>query len=206
MTAGQWTGESTYQTWVVTLRRWSANPSTSLTALPPLDETTFTPNTYDLLFKHLTAAIQSVMDQWNTKLQKMWDENPDDFTIGQRMVELRVYLRRRVELCGHPSLPERVRDQLTSQTRTDIERIQRELEDSVRRLPQRGAATQSQADALLGVVRENSFVGVLNGPAEAPEKPKPGRIAQMTGRGRSKQPPRPPKRGRRIVDPSLISE
>lgn len=162
MTVLRTNGDSVYQTWVLTLRKWAADPMTSLSHLPVLDDQTFTPATYERWFAHFNSALQTVVDRWVASLERAWVVSHDRFELGRQLVELRAGLLRRVELVSHPSLPETVRSALVKQTREDVGRYQRELEEAVSALSVSGHTSRDEVDAMLAVLREHPFTAVLD--------------------------------------------
>jgi len=154
---------SAYETWVVRMRAWSDDPRIPLDDLPPLRSDHYTPDTFARLFKHVTAAITAADRRWHEALVQAWSTSPDSFQLGQRLVQLRSTLARRVQLAGHPSLPEEAREILLKNAREDVQRYQRELEEAV--VSSSSAASRLDApevERMLELVRTNSFLRVFD--------------------------------------------
>lgn len=145
----------------MTMRAWEADPTTPLDHLPVLTDETFTPETFSRLFAHVLKAMQAVSDRWQHLLVQAWATSSNSFELGRELVQLRATLSRRLQLAGHPSLPEKAREILLRDTRAAISRYQRDLEDNVRRLHSSGHVDRKELDRMLMVVRENSFEGLL---------------------------------------------
>lgn len=161
MTATKLIGRTPYETWVLTLRAWGSDPTTSLDHLPPLAVETFTPDTYQRLFSHFRQALQSVADQWSEDLGKTLRLSHDRFALGHDLVQLRTRLSRRVQLVSHPSLPSEIRDSFTQQTADDIARSQQQIVEHIQSQANQGQLTRTEADGMLQVVREHSFEAVI---------------------------------------------
>lgn len=160
--AGRLQRASAYETWVLTVRAWAADPTTPLDHLPVLDDATFTPDTYDRLFRYILEALRAVSERWQAGLQRAWQTSSNSFELGRELVQLRATLSRRLQLAGHPALPEKAREILLRDTRESIACYQRELEANVTRLHTSGRVDRKELDRMLMVVRENSFVGLLD--------------------------------------------
>ena len=154
-------GSSPYETWVLTLRAWSQDPTLSLEQLPALADDTFTPDTYGRLMNHVLAAVQAVSNRWHEGLVRTMRDAVTPFDLARELVGLRATLSRRVQLATHPALPEGVRQVLTESLRRDVERYQADLESAVQRQSAGGRVDHRAAEKMLTVVRENSFLSVL---------------------------------------------
>jgi hypothetical protein len=156
-------GGSVYERWVLTLRAWAKEPErTPLDGLPALDDSTFTPDTYGRFVDHVLDAMRQANERWHRGLSRAWETSATPHELAREMVALRITLARRLQLARHPGLPGPIRDSLLAGLRGDIERYQTETEDAVRN--QRSATTvdSSWRDQMLAVVRENSFLAVLD--------------------------------------------
>jgi hypothetical protein len=154
-------GRVAYETWVLTLRAWAEDPLIAIDHLPPLDDATFTPDTYARLFEHLLAALEKVSNRWHDGLERAWKVSHDRFALAQELVALRASLARRVQLASHPSLPEGARTVLRTRTWEDVHRYQREIEEAVVALGTDGTVGRDEVEEMLAVVRENPFTAVL---------------------------------------------
>lgn len=150
-----------YETWVVTLRAWSADPRTPLDHLPVLDAQSYTPDTYQRLIAQLTKAMQVVSDRWVASLEQAVQDNRTTHDLARAMVDLRRTLARRGQLAGHPSLPEPVRAALTEGFRRDVTQFQSSLEEDLLSAL-RTSMDRRHTEAMLRVVRDNSLIAVLN--------------------------------------------
>jgi hypothetical protein len=145
----------------MTLRQWQKDPLTSLDHLPQLVEEDFSPGTWTRLLSHVNAAITHVMNDWQEALSRTVGTARSDHELGRDLVQLRRVLARRVQLAGHVSLPPRVRDALSADTKASILRLQADLEKNVAGSAADGKVDPAAADRLLGIVRTNSLVHVL---------------------------------------------
>lgn len=161
MTAAVPSGNSVYEVWVLTLRRWSDDPRTPLHHLPSLADDTFTPDTYQRLVEHLLKALQKVNSRWMDSLGAAFTRAAGPHDLARELQALRVTLGRRLELSTHPSLPAGIRDTLLRDLRRDVDRYQQEIEDGVRRQTESGRIHTAAAEKLLRVVRENPLSGVF---------------------------------------------
>lgn len=159
MSAG--TGRSVYETWVFTLREWADNPQTSLDELPPLDEETFTPATYQRLMKHLIDSVNAVSSRWVEALDRTFVQVESPSELGAALVSLRSVLARRAQLATHASLPEPVREVLVESMRLDLERAQAHIEEAIRRNHSAARMDSVFTDQMLQVLRDNRFTTVL---------------------------------------------
>lgn len=164
----------------MTLRAWSADARTPLEDLPPLQDDSFTPETYRRLVEHITAALQAVTEGWLAALQRAVSRAATPFELGHELVSLRARLARRVQLSTHPALPPGLRAVLEKDVRDAVAQYQRELEEAVRRQTSKARLDHASSERFLRVVRENSFASVLGfrfdlgdprpGPAPLPER------------------------------------
>lgn len=190
---------SVYGTWVTTLRKWAADPTTRLDGLPVLANDTFTPDTYRRFTEHLMQALGRHGERWRDQLQAGFERaagRPHE--LARELVDLRTHLARRVELATHPALPDGIRDALERAVRSDIDRCQRELEEAVRRQSAAARVDNAGVEATLRVVRDNPMTGVFGlqigaGGRRAAARVLPDQI--VAG------PPAPPRRGHRRVVP-----
>lgn len=156
------TGTSLYETWVLTLRAWSKDPMTPLDQLPALADDTFTPETYGRLIDHLMKSLQTVSDRWQAHLERVWGRFSSPHELARELVSLRSTLSRRVQLSFHPSLPPAVREVLERDIRAAVARYQEDLERAVRKQSAAASVDHTAVERLLKVVRDNSFLAVLD--------------------------------------------
>lgn len=154
-------GHGVYETWVLALRQWQKDPLTPLDHLPRLEQEDFSPGTWTRLLSHVDSAITHVMNDWQAALSRTLGTARSDHELGRDLVQLRRILARRVQLAGHVSLPPRVRDALSADTKASILRLQADLEKNVAKSAADGKVDLAAADRLLGIVRTNSLVHVL---------------------------------------------
>lgn len=161
-------GSTSYETWVLTLRAWSADPQTPLDHLPVLNERSYTPETYGRLIAQLTKAMQAVADRSVASIDRAVRDSHTTHDLARAMVDLRRSLARRGQLAGHPSLPEPIRTALTEGFARDLQRWQSDLEDGLLSAL-RTSTDRTRAEALLRVVRDNSLLAALSyaGPTNA---------------------------------------
>lgn len=155
-------GASPYETWVLTLRAWARDPRTPLDRLPDLAVETFTPDTYARLLDHFNQALSASLERWRSALHALVAGARTPAELAAGLVDLRHTLARSVQLVSHPGLPPEIRDVLVRSNRSDIERYQREFEDAIGRQARTGHALNGEADHMLALVREHSFVAVLD--------------------------------------------
>lgn len=155
------TGSTPYETWVVTLRAWSADPQIPLDHLPVLREDMYTPDTFTRLIAELSKAMQAISDRWLARLAKACENSQTPHDLARELVSLRGVLARRGQLATHPSLPQPVRDGLQDGFRRDVERWQSEVEESIGKNHSRYSLDTTHRDLMLRVVRENSLLAVL---------------------------------------------
>lgn len=189
-------GSTSYETWVLTLRAWSADPQTPLDHLPALNENSYTPDTYQRLIAQLAKAMQAVADRSVASIDRAVRDSQTTHDLARAMVDLRRSLARRGQLARHSSLPEPVRNALIDGFERDLRRWQSTLEDGL--LAQlRTSIDRRDTEAMLRVVRDNSLLAVLSfstgptgsAPASAalPERNSAAPIAPRTGSGPSRR-------------------
>lgn len=148
---------STYEAWVVGLRRWAVDPSVDLRALPPLAVDSFTPETYQRFLSHLHTAIAGLMETWQAQLTRDIGAAHDEHDLARALVSLRLLLARRLELARHPSFPPEMSSALWDASVRDVHEIQRQLEEEIVR-PRGGAARASSAqERQLHLIKKHSF-------------------------------------------------
>lgn len=162
MTTSPPVGNTAYETWVRTLRAWAEDQSTPLNHLPQLADDTFTPETYRAFFGYLSAALDAVSKRWVKGLDRAWSTSDTPFVLARELIQLRAVLARRVQLARHPALPPAIRDILEKDLVSSVQRYQRELEDNVRKSTATSRLDAKERESLLTVVRENSFLKVLD--------------------------------------------
>jgi hypothetical protein len=147
---------------VLTLRAWSKDPRTPLDELPALSNDTFSPDTFGRLIEHILSAVRAADDRWQQRLATALGNVGTPFEFGRTLVDLRSTLARRVQLTSHPALPPAVREALEKGTREAITSYQSQLEDVVKKQSSRSSLDTGWLDQVLKVVRENSFLSVLD--------------------------------------------
>lgn len=161
------TGSSAYKSWVTTLRAWSRDTSVSLDSLPPLNQDSFSPTTYNRVLDHMITAIGTMMREWNDSFTRDWNA-----ALGARdlhgaeaaLVEARRRLLPRLTLANHPGLPERIRTALMTGLRKDVESIQKQLEEDMQDVSRFTTPTmRQQQEQLVRLVRTNSMARIFDG-------------------------------------------
>jgi hypothetical protein len=158
--------DSAYEAWVLTIRAWSRDPQVSLVGLPELAGDDYSPAVFDRLIAHIEQAIETVTRAWLTRLQSDVGRAHSDFDLAQSLVSSRRLLARRLELAGHPGLPQELRTILTDACTRDITRMQDELEKGFRQARAETPAHTGYWDRRLEVLRTNPITGIL--PATRP--------------------------------------
>ena len=160
-------GESRYETWVLTLRAWGQDPRVRLDHLPPLTSADFPPSAWSRFIGHLTEAQNALMLGFKERLTRLTELARTDFEFSQALTESRRLLRHRVELAHQPCLPAELQAILQKSCRTDIQRIQRELEEMLINAGRNAPQDSRFWGQRLLTVRQNPFTAVLSGD-EAP--------------------------------------
>lgn len=155
-------GPNAYATWVHTLQAWAKDPSTPLDHLPHLEDDTYTPETYARLFAYVNKALSAVTERWAEGLHKAVGRARDAHELSRALHELRPLLARRVQLARLPAHPPGIRTILEDDLRTTIARLQKDLEDNLRKQTDRARLDHSTQETLLRVVRENPLTAVLS--------------------------------------------
>jgi len=163
MTAHAEAVTSTYEAWVVTLRRWTHDPRSSLHGLPQLEEASFGPATYARLLVHITSALETVATRWVGEVGAALGRPTGSHELSVELVRLRPGLARQLQLAGHPALPPSLREALLARTAETIRAYQREVERAVAEDTGRGRLDGGQRDALLRAVRECTMERLLTG-------------------------------------------
>ena len=154
-------GGSAYEIWVGDLRAWAEDPHTSLDHLPPLDERSFSPDTYSRLMTHLVRSVEASSRRGVDALSSAFQHSTTPAELEVALVAVRPVLARRTQLVRHPSLPEPVRQTLEDAMRRELERAQQQIEDDLRRQGAGGRLDTDHLDRMLHVVRENRLTVVL---------------------------------------------
>ena len=161
------TGSSAYKSWVTTLRAWSRDTSVSLDSLPPLDQDSFSPTTYNRVLDHMITAIGTMMRGWNDSFTRDWNAAlgaGDLHGAEAALVEARRRLLPRLTLANHPGLPERIRTALMTGLRKDVESIQKQLEEDMQDVSRFTTPTmRQQQEQLVRLVRTNSMARIFDG-------------------------------------------
>ena len=161
------TGSSAYKSWVTTLRAWSRDTSVSLDSLPPLNQDSFSPTTYNRVLDHMITAIGTMMRGWNDSFTRDWNAAlgaGDLHGAEAALVEPRRRLLPRLTLANHPGLPERIRTALMTGLRKDVESIQKQLEEDMQDVSRFTTPTmRQQQEQLVRLVRTNSMARIFDG-------------------------------------------
>ena len=161
------TGSSAYKSWVTTLRAWSRDTSVSLDSLPPLNQDSFSPTTYNRVLDHMITAIGTMMRGWNDSFTRDWNAAlgaGDLHGAEAALVEARRRLLPRLTLANHPGLPERIRTALMTGLRKDVESIQKQLEEDMQDVSRFTTPTmRQQQEQLVRLVRTNSMARIFDG-------------------------------------------
>jgi hypothetical protein len=152
-----------YEDWVRALRAWRRDPTTDLSALPPLDETSFPRGTYQRFLHHLNEAINEFMKHWQAYFVAALSAAPNDQTRARALVDARTGLSQRLKLAEHPSFPKEIRDQLLAQAARDIKAIQTRLEEEAMHIASvSSVSTRPQRETTLRLIRNNALTAVLD--------------------------------------------
>ena len=161
------TGSSAYKSWVTTLRAWSRDTSVSLDSLPPLNQDSFSPTTYNRVLDHMITAIGTMMRGWSDSFTRDWNAAlgaGDLHGAEVALVEARRRLLPRLTLANHPGLPERIRTALMTGLRKDVESIQKQLEEDMQDVSRFTTPTmRQQQEQLVRLVRTNSMARIFDG-------------------------------------------
>lgn len=161
------TGSSAYKSWVTTLRAWSRDTSVSLDSLPPLNQDSFSPTTYNRVLDHMITAIGTMMRGWSDSFTRDWNAAlgaGDLHGAEAALVEARRRLLPRLTLANHPGLPERIRTALMTGLRKDVESIQKQLEEDMQDVSRFTTPTmRQQQEQLVRLVRTNSMARIFDG-------------------------------------------
>lgn len=154
---------SVYEDWVKALRAWRHDSITDLDHLPPLDEASFPPATYQRFLNHLNEAINEFMKRWQLQLSAALGSATDDHARARALVDSRVGLVQRLKLAQHPSFPEKIREQLLTQAAMDIKGLQAQLEeDALHVVAASSVSARPQREATLRLIRDNALTAVLD--------------------------------------------
>ena len=161
------TGSSAYKSWVTTLRAWSRDTSVSLDSLPPLNQDSFSPTTYNRVLDHIITAVGTMMRGWNDSFTRDWNAAlgaGDLHGAEVALVEARRRLLPRLTLANHPGLPEKIRTALMTGLRKDVESIQKQLEEDMQDVSRFTTPTmRQQQEQLVRLVRTNSMARIFDG-------------------------------------------
>lgn len=161
------TGSSAYKSWVTTLRAWSRDTSVSLDSLPPLNQDSFSPTTYNRVLDHIITAVGTMMRGWNDSFTRDWNAAlgaGDLHGAEVALVEARRRLLPRLTLANHPGLPEKIRTALMTGLRKDVESIQKQLEEDMQDVSRFTTPTmRQQQEQLVRLVRTNSMERIFDG-------------------------------------------
>ena len=161
------TGSSAYKSWVTTLRAWSRDTSVSLDSLPPLNQDSFSPTTYNRVLDHIITAVGTMMRGWNDSFTRDWNAAlgaGDLHGAEVALVEARRRLLPRLTLANHPGLPEKIRTSLMTGLRKDVESIQKQLEEDMQDVSRFTTPTmRQQQEQLVRLVRTNSMERIFDG-------------------------------------------
>jgi hypothetical protein len=152
---------SAYEAWVTALRTWRDDPRHDMSALPTLVVDSLPPSAYDRLLGHMQAAHQHVMTRWSETFARDWGRARDEHERARALIATRLLLARRLQLAGHPGLPEVIRTEFTNGVVRDIQQLQTELEDAAAR-PEPGARIdRTQQERTLQLLRTNRLTAIL---------------------------------------------
>ena len=161
------TGSSAYKSWVTTLRAWSRDTSVSLDSLPPLNQDSFSPTTYNRVLDHIITAVGTMMRGWSDSVTRDWNAAlgaGDLHGAEVALVEARRRLLPRLTLANHPGLPEKIRTALMTGLRKDVESIQKQLEEDMQDVSRFTTPTmRQQQEQLVRLVRTNSMARIFDG-------------------------------------------
>ncbi|MBS1696411.1 MAG: hypothetical protein JST91_29850 [Actinobacteria bacterium] len=199
---------SAYETWVTAVRAWRDDPRHDLTALPALRVDSLPPAAYERLFEHIRAAQQRVMDRWSETFARDWGAAKDDHGRVRALIATRVMLARRLQLAGHPGLPETVRTEFTAGVARDVRTLQTDLETAVTK--QTGHRFDPlQTNRILGLLRSNRLTAILepgfplqaliDGRIDTPSLPEPPIPVAPQSRATDAPPATPARRKHRAI-------
>jgi hypothetical protein len=172
---------SAYEAWVEAIYAWRENPRHDLTQLPTLLVESLPPTAFDRLFTHIAKAQQHVMDRWSETFIRDWASARDEYAAVRVLMASRVVMARRLQLAGHPGLPEEVRQEFTEGVARDVRKLQQDLEVIATR--QSGHRIDRTAtERTLNLLRANRLTAILE----------PGFPLQALIEGRLDAPPPPP--------------
>nr|WP_313777373.1 hypothetical protein [Mycobacterium sp.] len=152
---------SAYEQWVTAVRSWRQDPLHDMSQLPTLVVDSLPPAAFERLFSHIRDAQQHVMNRWADTFARDWGAARDEQGRVRALLDTRRVLARRLQLAGHPGLPEVVRAELTKGVARDTEQLQQELEEALTK-QQRGARIDRfQTERALNVLRTNRLTAIL---------------------------------------------
>lgn len=151
---------SAYEAWVNAIYAWRENPRHDLSQLPTLVVESLPPSAFDRLFAHIAKAQQYVMDQWSDTFVRDWASARDEHAAMRVLMASRVVMARRLQLAGHPGLPEVVRREFTEGVARDVRKLQKDLEDlAVRQSGYR--IDRAGIERSLNLLRANRLTAIL---------------------------------------------
>lgn len=189
------------------LRTWANDPTTDMRRLPPLEEESFDPETWQEFMTHVMSAIQQMFDRWSEAFARAQERARDPHELASVLVAFRGNLARWPELARHEGLPPPVRDALMRSAVEEITRFQTQLDKAYAESAGRGSTGDySTRNELLLVVRRTPLSACLDyvnvdGKMVPPRPAESSRTTSM-GNGDRARPTEPPRRSsRRIVRP-----
>lgn len=159
--SGTPSGAGHYEQWASRVQAWGRDASTPLNDLPVLTDDAFDQDTYLRLIAYVNDAIETFMKRWQRELSDGIARARTTHELGSELVRLRHLLEPRVALVNVPAWPAPVRDALWNALVTDVDGIQRELEQLFGRSVARGQYDRAQSDALVEVVRRNPLTALV---------------------------------------------
>ncbi len=174
-------GAGHYEQWASRVQAWGRDASTPLGDLPALTDDTFDQETCLRLIAHVNDAIGTFMKRWQRELSDGIARARTAHELGSELVRLRHLLEPRMTLVNVPPWPAPIRDALRGALVSDVEGIQRELEQAFGRSVARGQYDRGHSDALVEVIRRNPLTALVpsappaaGGALRPPETAPPG--------------------------------
>ncbi len=152
---------STYEQWVTAVRSWREDPRHDMSHLPTLVTDSLPPAAYERLFGHIRDAQQHVMNRWSETFARDWGAARDEQGRVRALLDTRRVLARRLQLAGHPGLPEVVRAELTNGVARDTRQLQDELEAALTKHQPGARIDRVQSERALNMLRTNRLTAIL---------------------------------------------
>ncbi|HTJ32167.1 MAG TPA: hypothetical protein VL738_02960 [Dactylosporangium sp.] len=161
-----WGDGGPYARWAAFLEQWSTGAPVDPAGLPALAQADLPPDGWERLGNRLTEAISLRLKDWARALTAGLGVARDEFTVARTLMQARAGLDTVRRLAAHPALPADLRDQLVAIVDRSIKSAQEQLERQVDGM-RRARVPQSQVDARLRTIRDNSLTAVTAAPAAA---------------------------------------